>query len=139
MGSLQFLNYFDDDTESLELDEETLAQHDKLRKVLLIQRNFRRYRLQQCIKICAEKYRKLCTIKEKREARIRDEYITAQKKPTDFPITKKDFDLLLSQIAGWKEAEVASKDFKDFFFIQFKNFRLNALTRSLLVPLKLPN
>lgn len=60
-----------------------------------------------CISECATKYRQLCAIKKKREARIKEDYIKAHKRPKDFPRSRKDFDALFSQIASWKEAEVS--------------------------------
>jgi len=89
--------------------EEKQKQKNLLEKVLLIQRNFRRIRLKQCIKICAAEYRRLMTIKKKREERIKQEYITANKKTANFPRTKKDFDMLFAQIASWKESEVSQQ------------------------------
>lgn len=86
--------------------EEEQERKKVLEKVLLIQRNFRRYRLQTCIKACAAEYRRLMTIKKKREDRIKQEYINSHKKSGNFPRTKKDFDMLFAQISSWKETEV---------------------------------
>lgn len=86
--------------------EEAQARKNVLEKVILIQRNFRRYRLQCCIKICAAEYRRLMTIKKKREDRIKQDYINSNKKSGNFPRTKKDFDMLFAQISSWKEGEV---------------------------------
>lgn len=92
--------------QSYEEINEDLARREMIKKVILIQRNFRRFRLQVCITECATKYRQLCAIKAKREARIREDYIKAHTKPKNFPRTRKDFDNLCSQIATWKDAEV---------------------------------
>lgn len=86
--------------------EESQKRKKVLEKVLLIQRNFRRYRLQYCIKSCAAEYRRLQTIKKKREDRIKQDYINSYKKSGNFPRTKKDFDMLFAQISTWKEGEV---------------------------------
>lgn len=72
----------------------------------MIQRNFRRVRLNQCIKTCATEYRRLQAIKKKQEDRLKQDYINSNRKSENFPRTKKDFDLLFAQIAAWKEAEV---------------------------------
>lgn len=82
-----------------------------LDKVLLIQRNFRRYRLGCCIKSCAAEYRRLMTIKKKREDRVKQDYISSYRKSGNFPRTKKDFDMLFAQIATWKEGEVKLNQF----------------------------
>lgn len=74
----------------------------------MIQRNFRRCRLKSCIKVCAAEYRRLQTIKRKREERIKQDYINSSKKSGNFPRTKKDFDMLFAQIATWKEGEVSN-------------------------------
>ncbi|KAG5670744.1 hypothetical protein PVAND_000985 [Polypedilum vanderplanki] len=88
---------------------ETSEQRDKrinlFGAVELIQRNFRRVRLNQCIKSCAAEYRRLQAIKKKQEDRLKQDYINSNRKSENFPRTKKDFDLLFAQIAAWKEAE----------------------------------
>lgn len=93
---------------SFETFEEVQKRKKVLEKVLLIQRNFRRYRLQCCIKSCAAEYRRLQTIKKKREERIKQDYINSYKKTGNFPRSKKDFDMLFAQIATWKESEVCA-------------------------------
>lgn len=85
--------------------DEDAVRNDMIRKVIIIQRNFRVFRLKRCIKDCATEYRRLCTIKAKREARIKENYINTHKKSKNFPKTKKDFDMLYSQITSWKESE----------------------------------
>lgn len=90
--------------------EEAQKRKKVLEKTILIQRNFRRYRLQCCIKICAAEYRRLQTIKKKREDRIKQDYINSYKKSGNFPRTKKDFDMLFAQIATWKEGEVSRRN-----------------------------
>lgn len=95
--------------EDYETYEEKEKQKKLLENVLLIQRNFRRYRLNVCIKICAAEYRRLMTIKRKREERIKQDYINSSKKTGNFPRTKKDFDMLFAQIATWKEGEVSGQ------------------------------
>jgi IQ and ubiquitin-like domain-containing protein len=94
------------ETHDYETHEEEQKRKKVLEKVILIQRNFRRYRLQTCIKICAAEYRRLMTIKKKREERVKRDYINSYKKSGDFPRSKKDFDMLFAQIATWKEGEV---------------------------------
>ena len=89
-----------------ESHEDMMKRKNILEKVIIIQRNFRRYRLSCCITICATEYRRLQTIKRKREAKIKEDYINSYKKTGNFPRTKKDFDMLFAQIATWKEAEV---------------------------------
>lgn len=86
--------------------EEAQQRKKVVEKVILIQRNFRRYRLKCCIKVCAAEYRRLMTIKKKREDRIKQDYINSYKKSGNFPRTKKDFDMLFAQISSWKEGEV---------------------------------
>lgn len=100
---------------SFETLEEAQKRKKYLEKIILIQRNFRCYRLRCCIKICAAEYRRLMTIKRKREERIKQDYINSYKKSGSFPRTKKDFDMLFAQIATWKEGEVR----KDFILTQF--------------------
>lgn len=91
--------------DDFETHEDVQKRKKVLEKVILIQRNFRRYRLQCCIKICAAEYRRLMTIKKKREDRIKQDYINSYKKSGNFPRTKKDFDMLFAQISTWKEGE----------------------------------
>lgn len=95
---------------SFETVEEAQKRKRIYEKVILIQRNFRRFRLQCCIKSCAAEYRRLMTIKKKREDRIKQDYINSSKKSGKFPRTKKDFDMLFSQIAAWKEGEVSGSN-----------------------------
>jgi hypothetical protein len=85
--------------------DEDAARNDMIRKVVIIQRNFRVFRLKRCIKDCATEYRRLCTINAKREARIKENYISTHSKSKNFPRSKKDFDMLYSQINSWKETE----------------------------------
>lgn len=119
----QYTQHFGDANETLflplkndtQVDANSVYQsYDKLQdrqnilaRVLLVQRNFRRYRLQRCIKECAAEYRRLMVIKKKREDRIKQDYINSNKKSGNFPHTKKDFDVLFSQIATWKDTEVS--------------------------------
>lgn len=100
-----------DASNAFETFEEAQKRKNILEKVILIQRNFRRYRLQCCIKSCAAEYRRLMTIKKKREERIKQDYINSYKKVGDFPRSKKDFDMLFAQIATWKEGEVRVETF----------------------------
>jgi uncharacterized protein YozE (UPF0346 family) len=75
-------------------------------KVKIIQRNYRRYRMQVCVRNCAAEYRRLMAIKRKQAERDKQDYINSNMNGKDFPKTKKDFDLLLSQISEWKEQMV---------------------------------
>jgi hypothetical protein len=101
------------DTEVEVTEYETFEKREKrinlADKVRLIQRNFRRVRLNQCVRECAAEYRRLMAIKKKQEDRQKQDYITSNRKSENFPITKKDFDILFAQIAAWKEAEVSVK------------------------------
>lgn len=93
--------------QSFETFDEAQKRNKYLEKIVLIQRNFRRYRLKCCIKSCAAEYRRLQNIKKKREERIKREYIHSNKKSGNFPRSKKDFDMLFAQISAWKEGEVS--------------------------------
>lgn len=108
-NELLYLKQTDDvevEAQDFETFEDAQSRKKTLEKVLLIQRNFRRFRLKVCIKKCAAEYRRLQTIKRKREERIKQDYINSNKKSGNFPRTKKDFDMLFAQISTWKENEV---------------------------------
>lgn len=93
--------------------EDLQLRKNMVEKVKLIQRNFRLCRLKKCIRECASEFRRISAIKKKQEERIKQDYINASRKSENFPRTKKDFDVLFSQIATWKESETKriSKDF----------------------------
>ena len=54
----------------------------------------------------AAEYRRLQSIQKKRQAKIRESYINSCCLKQSFPKTKQDFDMLTSQIQGWKEGEL---------------------------------
>lgn len=64
--------------------------------------------MQVCVRNCAAEYRRLMAIKKKQAERNKQDYINSNMNGKDFPKTKKDFDLLFSQISDWKEQEVGS-------------------------------
>lgn len=89
-----------------ESSEELEAKRQLEERVIMIQRNYRRYRLQVCVRRCAAEYRRLMAIKKKQAERDKQDYINSSMNCKDFPKTKRDFDILFSQIADWKEQEV---------------------------------
>lgn len=89
-----------------ESSEELEAKRNLEEHVKRIQRNYRRYRMQVCVKNCAAEYRRLMAIKKKQAERDKQDYINSNMNCKDFPKTKRDFDTLFSQIADWKEKEV---------------------------------
>lgn len=54
----------------------------------------------------AAEYRRLQSIQKKRQDKIRENYINSCSLRESFPKTKQDFDMLTSQIQGWKEGEL---------------------------------
>lgn len=89
-----------------ESSEELEAKRQLEQRVIMIQRNYRRYRLQVCVRRCAAEYRRLMAIKKKQAERDKQDYINSNMNCKDFPKTKRDFDILFSQISEWKEQEV---------------------------------
>lgn len=89
-----------------ESSEELEEKRQLEQRVIMIQRNYRRYRLQVCVRRCAAEYRRLMAIKKKQAERDKQDYINSNMNCKDFPKTKRDFDILFSQIAEWKEQEV---------------------------------
>ncbi|KAL5284600.1 IQUB.2 family protein [Megaselia abdita] len=84
-------------------------EENKLNKIILIQRNFRKYLLRQFIRRCAAEYRRIRCSQEEWEVRAKD--ATKKRKdcivrPNEFPCSKEDFESLYAEVQKWKDAEM---------------------------------
>ncbi|XP_037943407.1 IQ and ubiquitin-like domain-containing protein [Teleopsis dalmanni] len=83
---------------------------DKLKKIILIQRNFRRYLLVRLIRRAAAEYRHMVADRLQAEHKLNEQIEQIHIKRTDrvkqFPQTKEDFDLLYTEVDNWKKAEL---------------------------------
>ncbi|TDG52438.1 hypothetical protein AWZ03_001268 [Drosophila navojoa] len=84
------------------------AEH-KLKKILLIQRNWRRWILWKYIHLRAAEYRRLVKNRldeDERYEKCVEQRVERNKKIKQFPRTNDDFDLLFAEISRWKRAEL---------------------------------
>lgn len=92
-----------------ETHEEMEARQEKLKKILIIQRNFRSYMIRKMIKERAAEYRSLLEEQKRRQNMIEEVYVNRFKKECVIkilPKTKEDFDMLYAQVQKWKEKEI---------------------------------
>ncbi|XP_055523710.1 IQ and ubiquitin-like domain-containing protein [Wyeomyia smithii] len=89
--------------------DEMTKRIDPIGKIILIQRNFRRYMWQKLIRESAAEWRRMQKEQKRRESRRsktrQDEYRKECIVKT-FPKTKQDFDALHAQVQMWKENEL---------------------------------
>ncbi|KAH8278587.1 hypothetical protein KR018_005706 [Drosophila ironensis] len=92
---------------------QTFAQKEraerKLEKILLIQRNWRRWILWKYIKLRAKEYRRLVANREdedKRYEKCVEKRVERHRALKQFPRSKDDFDLLFAEVGRWKKAEL---------------------------------
>ncbi|KAH8318918.1 hypothetical protein KR074_011961 [Drosophila pseudoananassae] len=81
----------------------------KLEKILLIQRNWRRWILWKYIHLRAKEYRLLVDNREQEDKRYEkcvEERVERNAVLKQFPKTKDDFDLLFAEVGRWKKAEL---------------------------------
>ncbi|XP_017870410.1 PREDICTED: IQ and ubiquitin-like domain-containing protein [Drosophila arizonae] len=84
------------------------AEH-KLEKILLIQRNWRRWILWKYIHLRAAEYRRLVKNRldeDERYEKCVEQRVERNEKIKQFPRTNDDFDLLFAEISRWKRAEL---------------------------------
>ncbi|EDW43177.1 IQ and ubiquitin-like domain-containing protein [Drosophila sechellia] len=92
---------------------QTFAQKEraerKLEKILLIQRNWRRWILWKYIHLRAQEYRRLVQNREHEDERYEkcvEQRMERHRVIKQFPRNKDDFDLLYAEVARWKKAEL---------------------------------
>ncbi|XP_033165764.1 IQ and ubiquitin-like domain-containing protein [Drosophila mauritiana] len=92
---------------------QTFAQKEraerKLEKILLIQRNWRRWILWKYIHLRAQDYRRLVQNREHEDERYEkcvEQRMERHRVIKQFPRNKDDFDLLYAEVARWKKAEL---------------------------------
>ncbi|XP_068157239.1 IQ motif and ubiquitin-like domain-containing protein [Drosophila tropicalis] len=81
----------------------------KLQKILLIQRNWRRWILWKYIHLRAQEYRRLVSNREDEQKRYEqcvEQRVERHQAIKQFPRTKDDFDLLYAEVGRWKRAEL---------------------------------
>ncbi|KAL9900203.1 IQ motif and ubiquitin-like domain-containing protein isoform 1-T1 [Glossina fuscipes fuscipes] len=81
----------------------------KMHKIILIQRNFRRFKWQRWMRECACEYRRLVANRISEEEAFKKEQenrISREQRAKQFPRTKNDFDMLLGEVQKWKTAEM---------------------------------
>ncbi|CAD6994503.1 unnamed protein product [Ceratitis capitata] len=86
-----------------------MRRENKLAKIILIQRNFRRYLLWRFMQNAAAKYRRLVANRKAEEARLEAEAEKRIKRielAKQFPQTKDDFEMLYGEVQKWKIAEL---------------------------------
>lgn len=92
-----------------ESHEMIVNREKKLKKIRLIQKNFRAYMIRMMIKKKAAEFRRLLEEQRRRENMIEEIYVNRHKREMvikSLPVTKEDFDVLYSQIAMWKQREI---------------------------------
>ncbi|XP_037729573.1 IQ and ubiquitin-like domain-containing protein [Drosophila subpulchrella] len=92
---------------------QTFAQREraerKLEKILLIQRNWRRWILWKYIHMRAKEYRRLVQNREQEDERYEkcvEQRVERHRVVKQFPRNKDDFDLLYAEVGRWKKAEL---------------------------------
>ncbi|XP_055850185.1 IQ and ubiquitin-like domain-containing protein [Episyrphus balteatus] len=87
-----------------------IKREDRLAKIVLIQKNFRRYLLWRYIKRCAAEYRSIVTDRLEVERKFNEtevkKRIYRENAVKNFPHTKEDFGLLYAHVEKWKQAEM---------------------------------
>ncbi|XP_017007619.2 IQ motif and ubiquitin-like domain-containing protein [Drosophila takahashii] len=81
----------------------------KLEKILLIQRNWRRWILWKYIHLRAKEYRRLVQNREQEDERYEkcvEQRVERHRVIKQFPRNKDDFDLLYAEVGRWKKAEL---------------------------------
>ncbi|KAM7362629.1 IQ motif and ubiquitin-like domain-containing protein isoform 2-T2 [Cochliomyia hominivorax] len=82
---------------------------NRLGKIRLIQRNFRRWKWMKYIRECAAEYRRLIANRLAEEEAFEENQlkrIKREQRAKQFPRTKDDFDLLYGEVQKWKIAEM---------------------------------
>ncbi|KAI8130333.1 hypothetical protein FF38_04992 [Lucilia cuprina] len=82
---------------------------NRLGKICLIQRNFRRWKWMKWMKQCAQEYRRLVAnrlVEEQVFQENQQKSIKREQRAKQFPRTKDDFDLLYGEVQKWKMAEM---------------------------------
>lgn len=80
-----------------------------LGKVILLQRNVRRYLWQRLIRTAAAEYRQLCRQQTEIEAKRRENLLNDTKQECvvrTFPKTREDFNVLTVHVHKWKQAQL---------------------------------
>ncbi|XP_075147763.1 IQ motif and ubiquitin-like domain-containing protein [Haematobia irritans] len=91
----------------------TYAQQERAKnrmgKIRLIQRNFRRYKWMKWMRECAQEYRRLVAnrvAEEETFQQVQERRIKREERAKQFPRTQDDFDLLYGEVQKWKIAEL---------------------------------
>ncbi|XP_073815788.1 IQ motif and ubiquitin-like domain-containing protein [Musca autumnalis] len=82
---------------------------NKLGKICLIQRNFRRYKWMKWMRQCAQEYRRLVANRQAEDdefQEVQERRIKREERAKLFPRTQDDFDLLYGEVQKWKMAEL---------------------------------
>uniref|UniRef100_A0A1I8M3B5 IQ motif and ubiquitin-like domain-containing protein n=1 Tax=Musca domestica TaxID=7370 RepID=A0A1I8M3B5_MUSDO len=82
---------------------------NKIGKICLIQRNFRRYKWIKWMRQCAKEYRRLVAnrlAEEESFQEVQERRIKREERAKQFPRTQDDFDLLYGEVQKWKMAEL---------------------------------
>ncbi|XP_055903866.1 IQ and ubiquitin-like domain-containing protein [Eupeodes corollae] len=87
-----------------------MKREDRLAKIVLIQRNLRRFLFWRYIKRCAAEYRNIVADRLAVERKLNDietkKRIYRENAIKNFPHTKEDFGLLYAHVEKWKQAEM---------------------------------
>uniref|UniRef100_A0A1B0FHY6 IQ motif and ubiquitin-like domain-containing protein n=1 Tax=Glossina morsitans morsitans TaxID=37546 RepID=A0A1B0FHY6_GLOMM len=86
-----------------------MREERRMYKIILIQRNFRRFKWQRWMRECAAEYRRLVANRISEEEAFKKEQemrISREQRAKQFPRTKNDFDMLLGEVQKWKIAEM---------------------------------
>ncbi|XP_050328787.1 IQ and ubiquitin-like domain-containing protein [Bactrocera neohumeralis] len=86
-----------------------MRRENKLAKIILIQRNFRRFLIVRFMRNAAAKYRRLVANRKAEEERLQVEAEKRIKRielAKQFPQTKDDFEMLYGEVQKWKIAEL---------------------------------
>uniref|UniRef100_A0A1B0A7V4 IQ motif and ubiquitin-like domain-containing protein n=1 Tax=Glossina pallidipes TaxID=7398 RepID=A0A1B0A7V4_GLOPL len=86
-----------------------MREEKRMYKIILIQRNFRRYKWQRWMRECAAEFRRLVANRISEEEAFKKEQemrISREQRAKQFPRTKNDFDMLLGEVQKWKTAEM---------------------------------